>query len=101
MINDMHGQAWFISYKIQRELKIHEIKPPIVNQQHIIYRFQCDLCDVGFIPRHLHQRAAEYTKQSSSVTKHFINEHCISSKDLYWDIFPFSKSTWVKFNCLA
>ena len=83
MINDMHGQAWFISYKIQRELKIHGIKPPIVNQRHIIYRFQCDLCDVGFIPRHLHQRAAEYTKQSSSVTKHFINEHYISSKDVY------------------
>ena len=63
-----------------------ESKPPIVNQQRVIYKFQCDLCDasyVGYTLRHLHQRVAEHTKQSSSIGKHFINEHCIVPKDLY------------------
>ena len=45
----------------------------IVNQQCVIYKFQCDLCDasyVGYTLRHLHKRAAEQTKQSSSIGKH-------------------------------
>ena len=37
---------------------------------------------VGYILRHLHQCAAEHTKQSSSIGKHLINEHCIIPKDL-------------------
>ena len=32
---------------------------------------------VGYTLGHLHQRVAEHTKQSSSIGKHFINEHCI------------------------
>ena len=68
-------QPIFVSDKIQRELKVHEIKPPIVNQEHVIYKFQCDLCDasyVGYTLRYLHQCVAEHTKQSSSIGKHFI-----------------------------
>ena len=79
-------QPVFVGDKIQRELKVHEIKPPIVNQQRVIYKFQCDLCDasyVGYTLRHLHQRVAEHTRQYSSIGKHFINEHCIVPKDLY------------------
>ena len=37
-------------------------KPPIVNQQCVVYQFQCDLCDVsyvGYTLRHLHQRVGE------------------------------------------
>ena len=30
----------------------------------------------------LHQRAAEHTKQSSSIGKHLINEHCIIPRNL-------------------
>ena len=37
---------------------------------------------MGYTLRHLHQRAAEHTKQSSSIGKHLINEHCIIPKDL-------------------
>ena len=40
---------------------------------------------------HLHERAAKLTKQSSSIGKHFINEHCIVPKDLNRH-FPFSRS---------
>ena len=52
-------QPVFVSQKIERDLKLREAKPPIVNQQCLVYKFQCDLCDagyVGFTRRHLHQR---------------------------------------------
>ena len=96
-------QPVFVSDKIQRELKVHEIKPPIVNQQHVIYKFQCDLCDTsyeGFSLRHLHQRVAEHTKKSSSIGKHFINEQCIVPKDLYRHFSVLRKCT-NKFDCLV
>ena len=38
-------QPVFVSNKIQRELRVQEKKPPIVNQQCVVYKFQCDLCD--------------------------------------------------------
>ena len=44
------------------ELIAKEPKPPIVNQQNVVYFFKCDLCDadyVGFTNRHLHQRVEE------------------------------------------
>ena len=50
-------QPVFVSQKIERHLKLREAKPPIVNQQCLVYKFQCDLCDagyVGFTRRHLH-----------------------------------------------
>ena len=68
-------QPVLVSNKIQRKIKVHEKKLPIGNQQRVAYKFQCDLCDasyVGHTLRHLHQRAAEHTKQSSSIGKHFI-----------------------------
>ena len=48
----------FTSHNIKDELKAKEPKPPIVNQQNVVYFFQCDLCDadyVGYTSRHLHQ----------------------------------------------
>ena len=36
--------------------------------------------------RHLHQRAAEHTKESSFNGKHFSNKLCIVPKDLILDI---------------
>ena len=58
-------QPVFVSQKIERDLKLREAKPPIVNQQCLVYKFQCDLCDagyVGFTRRHLHQRVEEHKK---------------------------------------
>ena len=40
-------QPVFVSRKIEQELNVKETKPPIVNQQCVIYSFQCDLCDAG------------------------------------------------------
>ena len=36
-------QPVFVSRKIERELNVKETKPPIVNQQCVVYSFQCDL----------------------------------------------------------
>ena len=60
-------QPVFVSQKIGRDLKVREAKPPIVNQQCLIYKFECDLCDagyVGFTRRHLHQRVEEQKNSS-------------------------------------
>ena len=38
-------------------LNCEEKKPPIVNNQCVVYKFECDLCDadyVGYTTRHLH-----------------------------------------------
>ena len=42
----------------------------------------------------------QHTKQSSSVGKHFINEHCIVLKDLYRHFFVLRKCM-SKFDCLV
>ena len=51
-------QPVFISKKLEQDLK-----PPIVNQQCVVYLFSCDLCNadyVGYTARHLHQRIAKH-----------------------------------------
>ena len=42
-------QPVFVSRKIERDLNVKETKPPIVNQQCVVYSFQCDLCDAGYV----------------------------------------------------
>ena len=78
-------QPVFVSQKIERDLKLREAKPPIVNQQCLVYKFQCDLCDagyVGFTRRHLHQSVEEHKNSSSSIGKHFRDKHSLAPKDL-------------------
>ena len=38
-------QPVFVSQKI----KLREAKPPLVNQQSLVYQFKCDLCDAGYV----------------------------------------------------
>ena len=52
-------QPVFVSRKIEQELKVKKTKPLIVNQQCVVYSFQCDLCDAGYVGYtrgHLHNR---------------------------------------------
>ena len=74
-----------------------------MNQQCVVYKFQCDLCDVsyvGYTLRHLHQRAVEHNNQSSSIGKHFINKHCIDLKNLDKQFFVLKKPK-NNFECLV
>jgi len=55
-------QPVFVSQKFGRDLKLGEAKPPIVNQQCLVYKSECDLCDAGYVGltrHHLHQRVEE------------------------------------------
>ena len=68
----------FVSKKIGRDLKVREAKPPLVNQQYLVYKFECDLCDAGYVgytSRHLHQRIKEHKRASSSIGQHFRVKH--------------------------
>ncbi|CAB4030847.1 Allatostatin-A receptor, partial [Paramuricea clavata] len=65
----------FKSRKI-KEVKVHKMKPPIVNQQRVVYRYKCDLCDadyVGYTSQHLHQRIDEHKR--SVIGKHMREDH--------------------------
>ena len=94
-------QPVFVSNKIEQELKVQEKKPPIVNQQCVVYKFQCDLCDasyVGYTLRHLHQRVNEHKNLSSSIGKHYSDKHCIVPKDQDKQFFVLKKCR-NKFDC--
>ena len=75
----------FVSRKIEQELNVEETKPPIVNQQCVIYSFQCDLCDAGYVGYtrgHLHNRVKGHKQQSSAISKHYKNVHGTIPQDL-------------------
>ncbi|XP_078361337.1 uncharacterized protein LOC144645655 [Oculina patagonica] len=96
-------QPVFVCNKIEQKLKVQEKKPPIVNQQCVVYRFQCDLCDasyVGYTLRHLHQRVDEHKNKTSSIGKHYGDKHCIAPKDLDKQ-FHVIKKCKNKFDCLV
>ena len=96
-------QPVFVSRKIEQELNVKETKPPIVNQQCVIYSFQCDLCDagyVGFKRGHLHNRVKGHKQQSSAIVKHYKNVHGTMPQDLL-KRFEVLKKCRNKFDCLV
>ena len=46
-------QPVFTSKKIADHLRVTEEKPPLINQQSVVYEFKCDLCDTNYIWSHL------------------------------------------------
>ena len=79
-------QPVFASRKIEQELNVKEPKPHIVNEQCVVYSFQCDLCDTGYVGYtrgHLHNRVKGHKqKQSSTIAKHYKNVHGAIPQDL-------------------
>ena len=78
-------QPVFVSRKIEQELNVKGTKQPIVNQQCVIYSFQCDLCDAGYegyTRGHLHNRVKGHKQQSSAISKHYKNVHGTIPQDL-------------------
>jgi len=52
--------------------RVTEQKPPLINQQSVVYEFTCDLCNtnyIGYTCRHLHQRVEE--PKHSMIGEHF------------------------------
>ena len=91
----------FTSRKIKDDLKRKEPKPPIVNQQNVVYFFECDLCDadyVGSTSRHLHQRVEEHKRSviGNHVREKHGNKPCEIAKN-----FRVLRKCSSKFDCLV
>ena len=66
-----------MSKKLEQDLKLKEIKPSIVSQHCVVYKFKRDLCDAGYVgytARHLHQRIAEH--KYSAIGNASVNSKC-------------------------
>ena len=95
-------QPVFTSTKIETLVKMREEKPPIINQQNVIYKFECGACDacyIGYTTRHLHQRIEEHKRPSSSIGKHLLFHHNIDTQDLGQQ-FSILRRCCSKFDCL-
>ena len=57
----------------------------IVNEQCVVYNFQCDLCNAGYVGYtrgHLHNHVKGHKQQSSGIAKHYKNVHGTIPQDL-------------------
>ena len=73
----------FTSRKIIHDIKVVEVKPPLINQHCVVYKLSCDLCDtdfVGYTSQHLFQHIAEH--KHSSIGKHLKEEHRLQPTNL-------------------
>ena len=87
----------FTSHKIKDELKAKEPKPPIVNQQSIVYFFKCDVDYVGYTSRHLHQRMKQH--KGSVVGNHVREQHGNEPREITKN-FRMLRKCSNKFDCL-
>ena len=94
-------QPIFVSKKLEQDLKPKEIKPSIVSQHCVVYKFTCDLYDAdyfGYTARQLHQRIAEH--KYSAIGKHLLDAH--GDKNLInEDQFRVLKKCHGKFDCFV
>ena len=80
-----------------------EAKPPIVNEQCVVYNFQCDLCDAGYVGYtrgHLHNHVKGHKQQPPATGKHYKNGHRTIPRDLL-KRFQVLKKCRNKFDCLV
>jgi len=92
----------FVSHKIEQELQVQEPKPQIVDQQCVVYSFQCNLCDAGYVGYtrgHLHERVTGHKQQASSIYKHYRAKHDMAPGDIHKH-FRVLKKCKNKFDCL-
>ena len=90
----------YTSRKIKDEIKVREDKPPLVNQQCVVYHFKCDLCDAGFVGytcRLLQQRSDEH--KGLAVGSHLREQHDLEPDDIA-QIFRTLRKCQNKFDCL-
>ena len=81
-------------------MKVTKPKPPLINEQCVVYEYKCDLCDAGYVGntcRHLFQRINE--RKHSVTGKHLRDVHNLRNKDLR-DQFTILKKCRRKLDCL-
>ena len=72
-----------------------------LNNQCVVYNYQCDLCDeeyVGYTRWHLHHRIDEH--RFSEIGKNLVNDHGIKTIDDLSNNFSVLKKCNVKLDCL-
>ena len=75
-------------------------KPPIVKNQCMVYKFQCDLCNTDYVRRttqHLHQRVGEH--KHSAIGRN-LEDHGLSKTDMKDKQFSVLRKCRSKFDCL-
>ena len=60
-------QPVFFSRKIGQHLQECENKPQVVNQQYVVYQFQCNLCDTGSYVGYTRSHLQKYTWMAARV----------------------------------
>ena len=93
-------QPLFTSKKISEDLKVTETEPSLVNQQWIVYEFQCNSCDsnyMGYTSCHLHLCIEEH--KYSIIGKHLQDRHNQRPTNLH-ERFTILKKCHGKFECL-
>ena len=96
-------QPVFISRKLNEDLKFREVKSAIVNQQCLVYQFQCNLCDAGYVGYtrgHLHEHADGHKQKSSSIGKHYLSGHNSDVPPFLSEQFHLLTKGSNKFDCL-
>ena len=95
-------QLVFISRKLNEDLKVQEVKPATVNQQCLVYKFQCKLCDAGYVGYtcgHLY-KCIGHKQKWSSICKHYLSEHNSTVPPCLSEQFHVLTKCSNKFDCL-
>ena len=96
-------QPVFVSRKLKEDLKVREVKPVNVSQQFVVYKFQCNLCDAGYVGYtrgHLHERVDGHNQKSSSICKHYFGDHNSNVPPCLSEQFHVLTKCTNKFDCL-
>ena len=96
-------QLVFVSRKLNQDLKVREVKPATVNQQCVVYKFQCNLCDAGYVGYtcgHFHERVDGHKQKFSSICKHYFSEHNLNVPPCLSEQFNVLAKCTNKFDCL-
>ena len=96
-------QPVFISRKLNEDLKVREVKAATVNQQCLVYKFQCNLCHAGYVGYtrgHLHDRVDLHKQKSSSICEHYLSEHNSNVPRCLSEQFHVLAKCSNKFDCL-
>ena len=97
-------QPVYTSRKLSDVLGVKEPKPSLINQQCVVYKFTCPLCDaeyIGLTTRHLFQRIEEHCRSSSSICKHLQGDHDVDPRSInFTNNFTVLKKCQEKMDCL-
>ena len=95
----------FISRKLNEDLNLSSRSQAshCYNEQSLVYTFQCNLCDAGYVcytRGHLYERVDGHKQKSSSICKHYFSEHNSSLPPCLLEQFHVLAKFSNKFDCL-